>query len=399
MISWSPKSGLKLIEPKSERSLLNYMMGFASGRSLLELESPYEVGSNFTSSSVQQPQDLGKLWSFFHEVVDVTKGPPTIPNSQLEKVAKKTRTGSDAKKRYLFPPATEKHGTEILLVATTHLILIYSYGPELRRERQQVRALCPRRARRRKASSLRAFRFGELAIHPEACYLVTSLSLHPFACKDCKKAQDLLPTKLELISATKVISSFRLDQVSLMVASCRLDTLRVANEFQDELSGSEAWFLHSNSRDKLTPAIVEPKTSGCHHHVLMLRKAALSYELVGSGTSGTSQNVSQHHYSLTSIQANNFLGTHDLGTRLRSSILHSQPKSTVGTPAYIAPGILLRQEYDGKDLNLSPECRHLISRILVADRATIISIPDIKFHEWFLKNPPRDLMDENRMNG
>ncbi|CDY17786.1 BnaC08g21940D [Brassica napus] len=132
--------------------------------------------------------------------------------------------------------------------------------------------------------------------------------------------------------------------------------------------------------------IVEPKTSGCHHHVLMLRKAALSYELIGSGTSGISQNVSQHHYSLTSIQANNFLGTHDLGTRLRSSILPSQPKSTVGTPAYIAPGILLRQEYDGKDLNLSPECRHLISRILVADPATIISIPDIKFHEWFLKN-------------
>ncbi|KAL0652153.1 hypothetical protein Bca4012_094844 [Brassica carinata] len=96
------------------------------------------LGSNFTSSSVQQPQDLGKLWSFFHEVVDVTKGPPTIPNSQLEKVAKKTRTGSDAKKRYLFPSATEKHGTEILLVATTRLILIYSYGPELRRERQQV---------------------------------------------------------------------------------------------------------------------------------------------------------------------------------------------------------------------------------------------------------------------
>ncbi|CAG7865089.1 unnamed protein product, partial [Brassica rapa] len=32
----------------------------------------------------------------------------------------------------------------------------------------------------------------------------------------------------------------------------------------------------------------------------------------------------------------------------KSSILHSQPKSTVGTPAYIAPGILLRREYDGK---------------------------------------------------
>ncbi|MBA0549605.1 hypothetical protein Golob_020626 [Gossypium lobatum] len=128
----------------------------------------------------------------------------------------------------------------------------------------------------------------------------------------------------------------------------------------------------------------------------------------------------------------------------KSSLLHSQPKSTVGTPAYIAPEVLLKKEYDGKVadvwscgvtiyvmlvgaypfedpedprnfhktihriihvqysipdyVHISPECRHLISRIFVADPAERISIPEIKNHEWFLKNLPADLMDENSMN-
>ncbi|KAL0715552.1 hypothetical protein Bca4012_064874 [Brassica carinata] len=41
---------------------------------------------------------------------------------------------------------------------------------------------------------------------------------------------------------------------------------------------------------------------------------ALSYEFAGSSTS---RHISQHYHSLTSIQANNSLGTHDLNTRLR----------------------------------------------------------------------------------
>ncbi|XP_022638692.1 serine/threonine-protein kinase SRK2E isoform X3 [Vigna radiata var. radiata] len=136
----------------------------------------------------------------------------------------------------------------------------------------------------------------------------------------------------------------------------------------------------------------------------------------------------------------------------KSSVLHSQPKSTVGTPAYIAPEVLLKKEYDGKIadvwscgvtlyvmlvgaypfedpeepknfrktihrilnvqysipdyVHISPECRHLISRIFVADPAKKvklfvqqrISIPEIRNHEWFLKNLPSDLMDGNSNN-
>ncbi|XP_009138252.2 serine/threonine-protein kinase SRK2E isoform X2 [Brassica rapa] len=128
----------------------------------------------------------------------------------------------------------------------------------------------------------------------------------------------------------------------------------------------------------------------------------------------------------------------------KSSVLHSQPKSTVGTPAYIAPEVLLKKEYDGKladvwscgvtlyvmlvgaypfedpdepknfkktihrilnvqyaipdYVHISPECQHLISRIFVADSAKRISIPEIRNHEWFLKNLPADIMNDNVMN-
>uniref|UniRef100_A0A2P2JKJ0 non-specific serine/threonine protein kinase n=1 Tax=Rhizophora mucronata TaxID=61149 RepID=A0A2P2JKJ0_RHIMU len=36
----------------------------------------------------------------------------------------------------------------------------------------------------------------------------------------------------------------------------------------------------------------------------------------------------------------------------KSSLLHSRPKSTVGTPAYIAPEVLSRREYDGKVISI-----------------------------------------------
>ncbi|CAL9183301.1 unnamed protein product [Musa hybrid cultivar] len=52
----------------------------------------------------------------------------------------------------------------------------------------------------------------------------------------------------------------------------------------------------------------------------------------------------------------------------QSSLLHSRPKSTVGTPAYIAPEVLSRREYDGKvspaSIPLSPSS--LFLRVLLS---------------------------------
>ncbi|KAI3931777.1 hypothetical protein MKW98_012187 [Papaver atlanticum] len=123
----------------------------------------------------------------------------------------------------------------------------------------------------------------------------------------------------------------------------------------------------------------------------------------------------------------------------KSSILHSRPKSTVGTPAYIAPEVLSRREYDGKladvwscgvtlyvmlvgaypfedqedpknfrktigrimavqykipdYVHVSQDCKHLLSRIFVANPSRRISIKEIKTHPWFLKNLPRELTE------
>ncbi|XP_020573822.1 serine/threonine-protein kinase SAPK3-like isoform X2 [Phalaenopsis equestris] len=123
----------------------------------------------------------------------------------------------------------------------------------------------------------------------------------------------------------------------------------------------------------------------------------------------------------------------------KSALLHSQPKSTVGTPAYIAPEVLSRKEYDGKIadvwscgvtlyvmlvgsypfeepddprnfrktisrilavqysipeyVRVSAECRQLLSRIFVSNPAKRITIPEIKKNPWFLKNLPRELAD------
>ncbi|WVZ12796.1 hypothetical protein V8G54_017326 [Vigna mungo] len=126
----------------------------------------------------------------------------------------------------------------------------------------------------------------------------------------------------------------------------------------------------------------------------------------------------------------------------KSALLHSQPKSTVGTPAYIAPEVLQRKEYDGKIadvwscgvtlyvmlvgaypfedpedpknfrksigrimsvqyaipdyVRVSKECRHLISSIFVANPAKRITMSEIKQHLWFRKNLPREIIEAER---
>ncbi|KAL1289984.1 hypothetical protein AAHE18_20G096700 [Arachis hypogaea] len=124
----------------------------------------------------------------------------------------------------------------------------------------------------------------------------------------------------------------------------------------------------------------------------------------------------------------------------KSSVLHSQPKSTVGTPAYIAPEVLSRREYDGKVadvwscgvtlyvmlvggypfedsddprnfketlkrilnahyfipnyVRVSKDCGHLLSQIFVANPEKRITIPEVKMHPWYLNNLPEELMDQ-----
>ncbi|KAI3506512.1 hypothetical protein L1887_28873 [Cichorium endivia] len=123
----------------------------------------------------------------------------------------------------------------------------------------------------------------------------------------------------------------------------------------------------------------------------------------------------------------------------KSSVLHSQPKSTVGTPAYIAPEVLSKKEYDGKIadvwscgvtlyvmlvgaypfedpddprnfrktltrilgvqysipdyVRVSMDCRHLLSRIFVDSPEKRITIAEIKKHPWFVKNIPAEFKD------
>ncbi|TKW29312.1 hypothetical protein SEVIR_3G387400v4 [Setaria viridis] len=128
----------------------------------------------------------------------------------------------------------------------------------------------------------------------------------------------------------------------------------------------------------------------------------------------------------------------------KSALLHSQPKSTVGTPAYIAPELLMKKEYNGKIadvwscgvtlyvmlvggypfedpedpknfrktvqkimgaqyaipdyVHVSPECRDLLSRIFVVNPDHRITMAQIISHPWFVINLPIDIMIDGTMD-
>ena len=128
----------------------------------------------------------------------------------------------------------------------------------------------------------------------------------------------------------------------------------------------------------------------------------------------------------------------------KNSFIDSDPKSTVGTPAYIAPEVLERKPYDGKTADvwscgvtlfvmlcgkypfedrrrprdfrstivkirnceyeiprnvvLSPGCVDLIKRIFVVDPQRRIDIPGIQAHPWFVTDLPLELVDANGIN-
>ncbi|CAK8578685.1 unnamed protein product [Lathyrus sativus] len=125
----------------------------------------------------------------------------------------------------------------------------------------------------------------------------------------------------------------------------------------------------------------------------------------------------------------------------KSYLLHSRPKSMIGTPSYIAPEIFSRKEYDGKladvwscgvilyimlvgefpfgdqkdlqnlkkimnqimlvqykipdTVHMSQDCRNLLSRIFVANPMKRISMREIKSHPWFLENLPKEATKED----
>jgi serine/threonine-protein kinase SRK2 len=157
----------------------------------------------------------------------------------------------------------------------------------------------------------------------------------------------------------------------------------------------------------------------CHHHGVAHRDLKLENTLI-DGSPTPRLKICDFGYS-------------------KHSLIDSEPKSTVGTPAYIAPEVLSHKAYDGKAadvwscgvtlyvmvvgaypfedpsdarnfrktiarivsvnfafpsaLALSEECKDLVRRIFVVDTARRFTIKDIKAHAWFQRNLPAELQN------
>mmetsp|Transcript_29773 Transcript_29773/g.73782 ORF Transcript_29773/g.73782 Transcript_29773/m.73782 type:complete len:362 (+) Transcript_29773:574-1659(+) len=155
----------------------------------------------------------------------------------------------------------------------------------------------------------------------------------------------------------------------------------------------------------------------CHHHGVAHRDLKLENTLI-DGSPAPRLKICDFGYS-------------------KHSLIDSEPKSTVGTPAYIAPEVLSRKAYDGKSadvwscgvtlyvmvvgaypfedpsdarnfrktiqrilgvqyqfpaaMGLSNEVKDLIRRIFVIDPMLRLKISGIKQHPWYLKNLPAEM--------
>mmetsp|Transcript_5584 Transcript_5584/g.20325 ORF Transcript_5584/g.20325 Transcript_5584/m.20325 type:complete len:347 (+) Transcript_5584:341-1381(+) len=147
------------------------------------------------------------------------------------------------------------------------------------------------------------------------------------------------------------------------------------------------------------------------------------------------------------LKLENTLLTNDAAPRVKicdfgyskNGLLDSQPKTTVGTPAYIAPEVLQKKKYDGKladvwscgvtlyvmlvgaypfeaphdprnfretirrimnveyslppEIQVSDECKDLLNRIFQYHPENRITLPQVMNHPWFLVNLPMDLVN------
>lgn len=60
---------------------------------------------------------------------------------------------------------------------------------------------------------------------------------------------------------------------------------------------------------------------------------------------------------------------------------------------------ILNVQYSIPDyVRVSVDCRHLLSRIFVANPAERITLPEVKKQPWFLKNLPKELIEGDKWN-